>query len=318
MSKRIDWIDDVKFVGIVSVVYFHVIDGLHYTYNFNGWSYFIPTTFTKGIALSAFFFSSGIFAKKWLQKENKYRKKILTLLVPYFIWSIIYTVINVMLNKNVNHPTKLSAILTIPFYPQWHFWFIYYLFFCFLLFVIMQKFSLNNQIVFCFIGCLLGAFLTTKGIKLWILDNFFQYFVFFLLGSLYSKIELKVKSINIIFLLFSLICSYSLYVYMFIQNKISIVYLLSFVTSITAIIALIRLFKQCKYIPLFSFIGRRSMPIYLLHVFFTSFTRIILLKFAINSIVINISLGLVFGINLPIFVYWVTQRLKINKLLFGM
>lgn len=86
IKKRIDWIDYLKAFSVISVVAFHVMDGMHYEAHYSGFIYVLVTTLTKGVALSAFFLASGLFANSWLKKEKKFLLKVKALLVPYFIW----------------------------------------------------------------------------------------------------------------------------------------------------------------------------------------------------------------------------------------
>lgn len=134
IKKRIDWIDYLKAFSVISVVAFHVMDGMHYEAHYSGFIYVLITTLTKGVALSAFFLASGLFANSWLKKEKKFLLKVKALLVPYFIWSIVYGLLNILGSSYVNHRADFSFVYTILVSPKWHFWFLYYLFLvlCFL------------------------------------------------------------------------------------------------------------------------------------------------------------------------------------------
>lgn len=317
MRKRIEWIDYMKALGIISVVCFHVVDGLHYANSFNGIGYDFITTFTKGVSLFMFFFVSGIFTDSWFKKEHRYMTKIRTLVIPYFIWSILYGLMNVFISQYVNHHTKINFIITLPFYPKWHFWFLYYLFFSFVLLDLLRHLEKKWQIFICSMGLLIGLVLTHYDMKLWILDNFFPYFVLFYIGTYYKKIENVILRAKFRYLVPLFICAFITYSYFFVKSYFGVAYLVSLFSGFLGTLLGIRLLKKLPHIPVFLYIGQKSMPIYMLHVFFTAFSRIIFNKLGIDSTGINIIFGFLVGLVGPIVFYKVSVHFRINKWLFG-
>lgn len=89
-QTHILWIDYSKGIGILLVVYGHVLRGIQSSQIGLPWELFkFPDTIIYSFHMPLFFFLSGLFASKWAQKEPKVAllNKIKSLVYPYFIWS---------------------------------------------------------------------------------------------------------------------------------------------------------------------------------------------------------------------------------------
>ena len=92
MKKRIEWVDLAKGVGILLVVYGHVILGIHDAdIGFSGINYDIQHSVIYTVHMPLFFFLSGLFAIRWVKRDAKVAilQKVKSLLIPYFIWGIV-------------------------------------------------------------------------------------------------------------------------------------------------------------------------------------------------------------------------------------
>lgn len=65
--------------------------------------------------------------------------------------------------------------------------------------------------------------------------------------------------------------------------------------------------KLSKHIANF---GKNSMIIYLIHTFFTSFSRIILIKFNVQSFTLQIVIGTMMGLYIPLLCYYIINKVK--------
>ncbi|MBM6603205.1 acyltransferase [Pediococcus acidilactici] len=313
IKKRIDWIDYLKAFSVISVVAFHVMDGMHYEAHYSGFIYVLITTLTKGVALSAFFLASGLFANSWLKKEKKFLLKVKALLVPYFIWSIVYGLLNILGSSYVNHRADFSFIYTILVSPKWHFWFLYYLFWYFVFFAAIQKLRQRTQMLVIGSGFILGLVFP----NFWILNNFFPYFIAFYVGTYFKEIKDQIQRDSLLRLALMALPLYAVYSYCLEMNYELATSLLIPLAGITSAFFFIKLFMQVPHMGWLQYLGQRTMPIYLLHVFFTAPTRIVLLKLNIQNVGINVLVGILAGLVMPLLVYVVAQKLKINKILFG-
>jgi len=142
MLKRIEWIDIAKGLGIIFVIFAHIQSisqvFLNYIYSFH---------------MPLFFFLSG-----YLFSDSKYKtlmefikKKAQSLLIPYFVFSIIsyiyWALVQIRMGDDIKHPDLFRAFIGI-FYsdPNHHFmsynvalWFLTCLFSTEILFYILRK-----------------------------------------------------------------------------------------------------------------------------------------------------------------------------------
>ena len=112
-NTRIAWLDYAKGIGIILVVYGHVISGLSNA----GILQTIPVSWKLGMDLSVrgiytfhmplFFFLSGLlFKDNWIKNDHQRaelaRKKITNLMYPYLIWSIVFSSITLIFASQLN------------------------------------------------------------------------------------------------------------------------------------------------------------------------------------------------------------------------
>lgn len=71
MKNRIHWVDYAKGIGILLVVYGHVILGLHDSkVGMQGLNYELQHLFIYSTHMPLFFFLSGLFASSWVERDS--------------------------------------------------------------------------------------------------------------------------------------------------------------------------------------------------------------------------------------------------------
>ena len=131
---RVDWVDIAKGLGIILVVFGHVIRGL---VNGNVWMWTTTSHFIDGwiyaFHMPLFFFLSGLFLvrsaeKPWLKFITE---KIRTLAYPYFVWSVITILVKTPMSGITNHSDEIAELPLIVYAPIEQYWFLYVLFILF-------------------------------------------------------------------------------------------------------------------------------------------------------------------------------------------
>jgi len=176
-SKRSKYFDNAKFILIFLVVFGHLIsplkeeDGILFTLYTVIFLFHMP----------AFIFISGYFAKGF-KKKGYIVKSIKKILLPYFIFQIIYSVYYYLNGQ--------EASLEFDFlHPHWSLWFLLSLFCWNLLLYVFARF---RWVGFCFsigLGIAIG-FIDDVGSYL-SLSRTFVFFPYFLLGFLLNGDQLK-------------------------------------------------------------------------------------------------------------------------------
>lgn len=279
MAQRDYYFDNGKFLLIFFVVFGHFIRSLIDESLFIRALYNTIYTFH----MPAFILISGYFASPKLNKKKLVRL-IKRLLIPYFIFQTIYIFFYHFL---ISDPLDFRY-----FYPEWSLWFLLSLFFWHLLLSIFARFKPALGMVlalFCGIGI---GYLDIPGTFLSI-SRTFVFFPFFLLGYYMNREHFKMlrskvlvfPAINILLITFFLFYAFPDFdfhwlfgskVYAEMETvlptpalKRLVVYLL----SVNMIFSFFVLVPEKQY--RFTFVGKYTLYVYLLHGFFIRIFRTI-------------------------------------------
>ncbi len=326
MSGRINWVDYSKGLGIILVVYGHVMRGLvSSSIDLPQYIFTISDKLVYSFHMPLFFFLSGLFVEKSLQKDLKssFLSKLQLLIYPYVIWSILQGGLNIFMASHTNNATNLFSLLKIVYEPIGQFWFLYVLFFMFLIYQVTRKrFNILPIWIFSIILYLLSPYL-----DIFVIKKFVANLVFFISGSLLvSNIDIKTDLQKFLAhkYIISALLGFSALIYILISTKLPPVYksLTSIMAAFSGIYITVYLsnkiadFKKAYFIKR---LGELSLVIYLVHVFATSGSRIVLYKlFQVEDIYTHIVFGTLLGIVFPICVFMASNKLNLNNLLFGM
>lgn len=314
MTKRIEWIDVAKAIGIVLVVYGHVILGLHDSGIWGGsQNYDWQHSIIYSTHMPLFFFLSGIFAVRWVERSAKKAigQKVRTLIVPYFIWGFVQAVVMQVFSKSTNNGQGIGNALQLPWMPYAQFWFLYDLFWMFLVYyLIIHVFHwpFFSLLIFSFLFFGISPFL-----NFWEFWRIGYYFLFFLIGTKVLSLGYYLDKMNPIvdFILFILlqVAYFELDLSKFWHN------VFSFFVAMIGIFVVIHLAKYVNHWSV-DYIGQNSMVIYVLHIMFTAGSRIFLAKAGLDNLYLQGIVGLFFGILGPLVVYQVIRKMKFDQYLF--
>lgn len=128
---RLQWLDAARGIGIVLVVYAHgaraLPDVLPHPQLFRQVDQVI-----YAFHMQLFFLLAGLVSRTALNRSrSRYlNEKVITVVYPYLVWSLIYWALELMFASHVNSPISADSILYIWFKPIEHLWFLYVLFIC--------------------------------------------------------------------------------------------------------------------------------------------------------------------------------------------
>ncbi len=303
--NRFDWIDYAKGLGIILVVYGHVIRGLNESKIISEKLYYYSDTFVYSFHMPLFFILSGfLFQSSFFKRGIKsfFSNKVQTLLYPFVIWSVIQISIEYIMSSYTNRGINSSKLFTWIVYPHAQFWFLHALFFINLinisLFSLSKKFGLYLSFLLCSLYFIFGR-------DLLMFENTFKFLLYFNIGILLSQYlevtNLLVKNrliLGILLILF-VIAQYLLFT-TYPNNWYNYIF-----PQITGSLLIINLSDFGTKTPLnLRYLGNKSMVIYLAHILGASGTRIILLKiFKIDDPYIHIISGTVVGLVFPLILY---------------
>ena len=298
MEKRMHWADALRGVLIFMIVYGHTASNgdmlKHYLYSFH---------------VAAFFFLSGfLFSKGKTGFKAFLKKKFTSLMIPYYIFSVISIAIftllgsfaSVKLDVTIKHGEVYKNVIGMLYanavegYMKWNLplWFLPCMFITQLMaYPVSEKVraSVRKHPLWVFpvvLSAFILPYLDYFVFRVRALPFHFESAVFlmpfFLLGMCMREIKLDMsansapKWILCLFLLISggitaltLNCRVNYFLSSY--GKITVFYLSAFL-SVLGVFMLVQRFKS----PLFSFIGKNTLPVLLMHKFPVVFFQIVL------------------------------------------
>ncbi len=130
---RIEWIDVARGLGIILVVYGHVLRGLVLSGVISVANPVWLSDYTiYTFHMPLFFVLAGLNVKHSLTKgHNSFiTGKLWTIAYPYFLWSLVQGSIQLLIPEYLNSPRSAWSLATILWHPIGQFWFLYALFVC--------------------------------------------------------------------------------------------------------------------------------------------------------------------------------------------
>jgi fucose 4-O-acetylase-like acetyltransferase len=136
------WIDFARGIGVILVVYGHVLGGLIPPHLFPDgplaqWMSYALYTFHMPL----FFFLAGLNVQHSLERGTRtfLAGKAWTIAYPYVLWSLIQGGVIMLISRNANIPITASDLAAIWYRPMAQFWFLYALMICHILAVLIPN-----------------------------------------------------------------------------------------------------------------------------------------------------------------------------------
>jgi fucose 4-O-acetylase-like acetyltransferase len=322
------WVDICKGIGIILVVIGHAERGL-YSAGFEADSYSVTTldNLIYSFHMPLFFILSGLFIEKSkLNLQGLFVRRFWGIFYPYLVWSLMQGFIEVQASSYKNETTSMESVLNLLWQPRAQFWFLYVLFFSSLFFSAMRSMRVKTS-WFCLTCFFLALFSEIIAGKLWVLNKVIYYSFFLSLGaymgsSSTSWFSSKVSQ-NIFALLGLLVTVMGVfmvlpYVSRMEKTFFSVIIALSGSLAVIAFSQRIMSSHFLFCVRGLSILGKNSMEIYLMHIIWLGFARLIWNVLIKNHNFFVALPYIVFaGVIGPLVSAWVIERTGMQKFLFG-
>jgi fucose 4-O-acetylase-like acetyltransferase len=330
-AGRLEWIDYAKGIGIILVVYGHVVIGItnagivaSATENLQLFpKYSLDLIYT--FHMSLFFFLSGLVADGNPSKskgdfKSLFWKKVKTIAYPYLVWSIIQGIISALMSDYTNSEFNIVELpIRILFIPIAHYWFLYALFAHHLIFALTKKILNINIYAILFVSVLM--YLIWPYMNVFPIKIITGTFVYYVLGSISAKVlrDAVGKISPIKFISISLVCLLMQVCLFFFETSFlkldpsqpAAINFLGASLGILSTLCLAIYLAKIKIMDFLQYLGFLSMPIYLAHLLSVVGVRIILQKvFHVNDLILHIIAGTSVGLIFPIILYQITKKLR--------
>ena len=312
--ERIVWIDAVRALAIVLVVFGHALRGIHDAGLIgSGGTFWLLDNGIYLFHMPLFFFLSGyVFSGLRYPLYEFLRRLASRVALPYFIWAVVLIAIKTFMNGSVNHTVSSGDYLKLLYDPIPPFWFLYALFFIQLAARVVAG-KLGDWGFFLFSLLAFGLhFIFTGGSPA--IQGVLEFAVFFALGRiLFANNALRSIQPSIAWLAFGsmgiieCLCLWGGIQYWSIVGRLA-----GFALVMLAMVV----FSGGSSNPVFGFgwvqfLGKATLPIYCMHVIFTGSCRILLLKLVVTALSLHLLAGTLFGTLIPVLVYIAAEKMRI-------
>ena len=269
MTQRVQWQDTAKGLGIVLVAFGHVERGLVSAGILTApvWEDIDFALYTFHMPL--FMFLAGLNVPRSLRAGTVpfLRKKAGALLVPYFAWTVIQSVVMATLGSMSNNPKTLEPLLYVLWEPVSPFWFLYVLFAFMVLVAVVPRRLL--------IGLAVIAFLAAEPFGVDSLPHQLLHFLlFFVAGIVVGGAErsLRLSPLVVLGSLAVWALGIGIALNAGFENYNSVLMLPVAVTGSIAVIAAAQITERAVWLVR---LGQMSLAVYVMHVMAGAGTRIL-------------------------------------------
>lgn len=285
-SKRDNWIDAVKGITIILVVFHHALGGVNNSIGIEKWIYDVYLL-SGPIRMPLFFLIAGLFAKKSLftNKSVFLESKVFHFLYYYVLWNTLSIFIRASLSKYTNNDYEYIQALYLFWEPGLTLWFLYSLLWAYCLARLLRTLSFISHFIIALILYIIVRGVFIDEVPLFIANTFklYPYFVFGIYQSenirkwVAKANWLRVSVLATLFLLGSAIRFYSDGILSdFVRNEL-LHLVLSFISA-SAVMSLVYLLTKHKPNKTLNYVGSHSLYIYLLHFLPAAGFRVLILK----------------------------------------
>lgn len=320
--KREPWVDVIKGIAILLVVFGHVIEACQEAVLLNGSLNLLMKSIYNIIYsfhMPLFFFVSGyLFSKTTLSNTTKAKVSIANFALLYLIYSFLFLTMRLVMSSNLYSEVSIWHFVTLPIKPIGFLWYLWVLTIYYILFSVFnfKRLSIKYQIIIVVglnvaINIANSIFSVPSQVYL-----IFYYIIFFWTGILFTNFK-GITILNIY--LYTISAFAGLLVLILVLNCEHNIKNIPIVNTAVAllIVGIIIYYSYSREIrnKYLEYIGKNSLTIYVFHPFFVTACRIVCFKLhimGITSIVVMIAIG----VCTPLVIVDVSKKLGLYNVLF--
>lgn len=316
-AGRQTWIDVGKGIAMLCVVYGHVVETFYRSQLLRGSDItLILLEIVRSFYMPLFIMLSGVsFATAYVYTDNgkvildknRINRQCLNLGILYIIHSVVYWGIKYSFLNNVHFRVSVGDLLMIPVKSIQLFWYLYVLICLYLFMKCISCISARKIVLL--IGFMMSviSFSWSCYADYTVLRCLF-YFSFFYLGF-FLVVEKKIIILKKVTFIISQLLIFIVFFVCWMGGDIAVVGVIRTILGITASLAVLgvsQLFCKCSVLQ---YIGKHSLEIYLLHVYFTSGSRVLIYKRLIANVHMSMVAAAILGVICPLICSAILQKI---------
>ena len=327
MQQRTDWVDYAKGIGIILVVYGHLLSsGFHAGLAVPEQFFLLSDSLVYSFHMPLFFFLAGLFAEQSCRKRGVKKflfNKLESIAYPYLVWSFLQAAVELQFSSHSFRGATYGQLLAIPYLPWAQFWFLYALLAMYVVYGIFSVFGKHAPVLLLIAAG--GLFFWPINSEVMAMHGFSTGFLFFIIGvftkEFFSTSEKSTGKplppvITVVFLLIFAGSGGYIFERVIVPTRLTdgshpLYFLYLAGLGITMCIGLAQYLAGKKWCGWFKLLGRYSLQIYLVHMLAGVGVRIILLNvLSIGNPLVHMILGVGAGLTVPILLYRITLKMK--------
>lgn len=318
-NTRVRWVDDVKLFACILVVlghFFQSMQSAHIISDSPVLQWFDRTIYFFHVPL--FFICSGYLYLRAPRKDTpaatggRILHRIVSLGIPYIIFSVITWLLKAVLSSSVNNPSKFSLLETLFLEPLSPYWYLYVLLLFQLLIPRLRSFkgilALLITAAVLSIGCDLLPLQST--LLIYLSSNM----VWFVAGMFLASVSAPPLSHRLMLIIGALLGAVFIALSVFVSLQSISFPGLSSLMGLLGCTATLLVFSSAAHssaAPSKSTqLASLTYPIFMLHTLFAAPVRILLQKLGINAVPIHIAAGLAISFIGPVLTLYISRLIK--------
>jgi fucose 4-O-acetylase-like acetyltransferase len=322
LNTRANWVDYGKGLGIILVVYAHLLSSAyHGGIKIPDHFFALSDSVIYGFHMPFFFFLSGLFVESSFRKrgaKDYLLDKFSRIAYPYIIWSILQVGVEVLFSSQTQQGATLSDLAAIAYRPWGQFWFLYALLLMHITYTIFNAFKKYSNPLMLAAATILFFFPPTANIMA--LPGFCAHFIFFAVGIAFKNKITEIENLNVplwgVILFFAALIGSGYFIF---ENLIApvrlaesshpVYFLYLSMLGIIACSVLAQYLARKNIAQFLQVLGTYSLQIYLVHMLAGVGIRMILLKvFGIQNWIVHTIVGVTFALVTPIVLQKISDR----------
>ncbi|GAB4332618.1 MAG: acyltransferase [Desulfobulbaceae bacterium] len=321
MSRRTEWIDYAKGIGIILVVFAHLqSSGFHAGLGVGERFFHLSDSIIYSFHMPLFFFLAGLLARASLARRGAkgfVLDKLRRIAWPYLVWSLIQMGVELFFSGHSSRGVTPADILAVSWRPWAQFWFLYSL----LLMYLSATLIRHRGGLPLLAAVSLVLFFFPARTEMLSLIGFSTGFLFFVAGMIGDELLLKQGEkklpgwagpallpvlVGAGWLVFTrLIAPVRL-----IDGSHPWLFLPLAALGIWCCLGTAQVLAEKKALSLVALLGRYSLPIYLVHMLAGVGTRVVVERFiGLEHGVVHLAAGLAVGLAAPVLLFLCCERL---------
>ena len=324
MGQRIGWVDYGKGLGIILVVYAHLLSsGYHANLSIPRQFFEFSDSLVYSFHMPLFFFLAGLLAEDSFRKrgvKDFLLSKAKLIVYPYLIWSFLQAGVEFVFSQHSSRGMNLENILAIPYLPVAQFWFLYALLWMYVMYAILRmlgKFALP-----CIVICAGVVLFFPIQTNIMALGGFSTGFIFFVIGLLIKQYGVDKQKFSIPLWATAALCLLFMgsgyYIFDTLIEPVRLpggeyplYYLLLAILGIGLCVGLAQFLASKEVCKPIKVLGVYSLEIFLVHMLAGVGVRVVLMHICnVQNPVIHMIVGVAAGLAVPIVIFKASQKMN--------